>query len=534
MRNFIFSYLFGLYTCSIYSQINLFNLTPSIPNGINEQSIFHSVSADSNYLYVLGDYPYISDSILGITEIQSYFAKFNYLGEKLFQKNINIEPNSIYVGRKSLLQYNKKRNTYYHIVILDKNKINSRTNSFWTLEEISLDSGTPIQQFLIDSSFDLNSYLSYPYFDYDGNNAIRICGYLDPVGNKDPHFYLIELDTNFKVKFVDSVSINGDRYVPVKIKTSLNGESEVIAEKYSNSFKYDGTYYLKIGKKLEINKIKRANISSKFLVGRADRFSYHKLEIDNSWVFFIEYIEDTNASVLKKKPYVIKMSEGFDSVMWLRQMYDEKFPDSMIHSETASVLCSDGSGIIVCGDIDRWRSKQVSYGLIFKVGLNGDSLWLRKIVPINFDSLQSGYMYLYPMVETPYRTFVAVGSIADSYTWNRKPWLLHFDTHGCFIPGCEKTVSTKDIEEGKTKAFELYPNPVLSERLYLLSRINTNEEAYLSLIDLQGKVVKSMKLKLEKDVQYIINIPEDIPTGEYIFRIASKKYLQNNKVIISK
>ena len=107
-------------------------------------------------------------------EIQSYFAKFNYLGEKLFQKNINIEPNSIYVGRKSLLQYNKKRNTYYHIVILDKNKINSRTNSFWTLEEISLDSGTPIQQFLIDSSFDLNSYLSYPYFDFNWNISIPI------------------------------------------------------------------------------------------------------------------------------------------------------------------------------------------------------------------------------------------------------------------------------------------------------------------------------------------------------------------------
>ena len=78
-----------------------------------------------------------------------------------------------------------------------------------------------------------------------------------------------------------------------------------------------------------------------------------------------------------------------------------------------------------------------------------------------------------------------------------------------------------------------FPNPILSERLYFLSRISTNEEAYLSLIDLQGKVVKSMKLKLEKDVQYIINIPEDIPTGEYIFRIKSEEYIVSEKLIIN-
>ena len=67
----------------------------------------------------------------------------------------------------------------------------------------------------------------------------------------------------------------------------------------------------------------------------------------------------------------------------------------------------------------------------------------------------------------------------------------------------------------------------------MLSRVNTNEEAYLSLIDLQGKVVKSMKLKLEKDVQYIIDIPEDIPTGEYIFRIKSEEYIVSEKLIIN-
>ena len=532
-RKITFSFYCVLYTSSIYSQINLFNLTPRIINGINEQSVFYHVVADSNFIYVLGDYPYIKDSVLGITDIQAYLAKFNYQGEKVFQKDIDLDPNSLYVGHRSLLQRNDNRNTYYHMVVVDENKINSALTSNWVIEEISLDSGKVIQQYFVDHSFDVNAYLGYPQFHFDGNNAIKICGYLDPVGNKDPHFYLIELDTNFKVKFLDSVSINGDRYIPVKIKTSLNGESEVIAEKYNNKFVYDGTYYMNIGKKLEINKIKRANISSKFLVSDADRFSYHKIDQDSSWIFIIEYIKDTNVGFLKKRPHVIRLSGGFDSVMWLRQMYDEIYPDSVMHSENASVLCSDGSGIIVSGDICKWQSKQASYGLIFKVGLNGDSLWLRKLIPVNFDTLQSGKMYLYPLVETPYKTFVAVGSIADSYTWNRKPWLLHFDTHGCFIPGCEKTVSTKDIEEGKAKAFELYPNPILSERLYFLSRISTNEEAYLSLIDLQGKVVKSMKLKLEKDVQYIINIPEDIPTGEYIFRIKSEEYIVSEKLIIN-
>ena len=85
-RKITFSFYCVLYTSSIYSQINLFNLTPRIINGINEQSVFYHVVADSNFIYVLGDYPYIKDSVLGITDIQAYLAKFNYQGEKYFRK----------------------------------------------------------------------------------------------------------------------------------------------------------------------------------------------------------------------------------------------------------------------------------------------------------------------------------------------------------------------------------------------------------------------------------------------------------------
>ena len=101
------------------------------------------------------------------------------------------------------------------------------------------------------------------------------------------------------------------------------------------------------------------------------------------------------------------------------------------------------------------------------------------------------------------------------------------------MPGCEKIVSTKEIYEGKVKAFELFPNPVISDKIYLLSRINTKEDARISIIDLQGKEIKSMKLKLEASVQYFIPVPEEIPSGEYIFKIESKEYVIHEKIIIN-
>ena len=42
-----------------------------------------------------------------------------------------------------------------------------------------------------------------------------------------------------------------------------------------------------------------------------------------------------------------------------------------------------------------------------------------------------------------------------------------------------------------------------------------------------------MKLKLEASVQYFIPIPEEIPSGEYIFKIESKEYVIHEKIIIN-
>ena len=121
---------------------------------------------------------------------------------------------------------------------------------------------------------------------------------------------------------------------------------------------------------------------------------------------------------------------------------------------------------------------------------------------------------------------------SDRINEKLRSWLLQTDTHGCIIPGCEKIVSTKDIQEGKARAFELYPNPVVNDRIYLISRVSTEDKARISIIDLQGKLIKSMSLQLEEGVQYLIDLPQEIQAGEYIFRIESKAHLLNEKIVV--
>lgn len=112
--------------------------------------------------------------------------------------------------------------------------------------------------------------------------------------------------------------------------------------------------------------------------------------------------------------------------------------------------------------------------------------------------------------------------------------LIKTDSCGCVVPNCQKIVNNSDIESGKEKSFVIYPNPIIGDQLFMLSRITSKQNFNWSIIDLQGRVMISNELKVDQGVQYLIPIPETIPNGDYIFSIGNGTFEQDEKIVIKR
>ncbi|MFZ1516588.1 MAG: T9SS type A sorting domain-containing protein, partial [Saprospiraceae bacterium] len=193
---------------------------------------------------------------------------------------------------------------------------------------------------------------------------------------------------------------------------------------------------------------------------------------------------------------------------------------------------NDGSGMVICGSVFTQEVNEPDYGIIFKSNLNGDSLWTRDLQPLGWDSTRAWWMSMESIRTTPYNTLIVCGRVSDGSEEVIKGWLLHLDSEGCLVPGCDKVVSNTDIQSGKEKAFAIYPNPSVSNHLYLLSRIGDQSKVTLELIDLSGKVLHTSHFNPQLGTQYLLQFPSDLLNGEYLLKIQGKAYHQIEKIVV--
>ena len=92
----------------------------------------------------------------------------------------------------------------------------------------------------------------------------------------------------------------------------------------------------------------------------------------------------------------------------------------------------------------------------------------------------------------------------------------------------------EDIRSGKEKAFEIYPNPASSDHIYLQSRISSSQDYHLGIYNLQGKELKITRFRPQEGVQFILDLPLEIPNGEYILQISGTEFNQSEKLIIER
>ncbi|MBK9962707.1 MAG: T9SS type A sorting domain-containing protein [Saprospiraceae bacterium] len=254
---------------------------------------------------------------------------------------------------------------------------------------------------------------------------------------------------------------------------------------------------------------------------------------DGYYIVTNDWVLTNDIDPWKSIPYVYHVSAELDTV-YLRTRFQD--PLIMLGQNSSVITCMttqrDKSGLVTCGSLNTPPNYEPDYGWLFKCSLKGDSLWTRKLQPLGWDSARAWWISLESIRTTPYNTLVVCGRVSDQNDRMIKGWLLHLDSEGCLVPGCEKVVSNTDIHSGKEKAFAIFPNPSVSNHLYLLSRIGDHSRFILDLIDLSGKVLHTSHFNPQQGVKYIMEVPNELGNGEYILKIQGKEIQQTEKIVI--
>ncbi|MCB9307260.1 MAG: T9SS type A sorting domain-containing protein [Lewinellaceae bacterium] len=139
-------------------------------------------------------------------------------------------------------------------------------------------------------------------------------------------------------------------------------------------------------------------------------------------------------------------------------------------------------------------------GWILRLSPDGKKKWERIIGDLRFPG--DAFGEIFDVVEKEDGSLVAVGTILDTFssgiptTYNRDVWLLHLDSNGCVIPGCDDlfqgVVSLKELQgfSSSPVTFYVYPNPA-SGRVYIVPSNSEplKDDFLVTLTNLLGEVV---------------------------------------------
>src|SRR5690606_278412 len=161
-------------------------------------------------------------------------------------------------------------------------------------------------------------------------------------------------------------------------------------------------------------------------------------------------------------------------------------------------------------------------GVLFKAGLNGDSLWMKHYIPIEWDEYRVVYGRFVDIKTTPSGSVIEAEQISDRDLQIIRPWILHIDKDGCLVPGCNLASDTEDRAfTDHENRFKLYPNPSSSE-LYLLSAISNTNPVHIQVVSSTGMVIKARDFFPVAGFQYSLPV-DDLPPGVYHLILTDKR-----------
>ncbi len=227
-------------------------------------------------------------------------------------------------------------------------------------------------------------------------------------------------------------------------------------------------------------------------------------------------------------PYIVCVSSGFTEVYWETRLFDGDFKSSQPEFTTNSIA-EVSDGYIFAGSSDGAFGIETS-GLLGKVSLNGDSLWLKHIIPIEWDTIQGRYFSMQDIKTTSIGNIVIGGYGSDRYTSRILPWILHLDKDGCLEPGCNIT-STSFEERLQDIYFTMSPNPARDQcNIHLVRRQSTFSDFTLRVYNEWGGIMHELPLS-GNDINLIVDL-ENIPAGNYFVHLMDNQNQQFSRQLI--
>ncbi len=249
------------------------------------------------------------------------------------------------------------------------------------------------------------------------------------------------------------------------------------------------------------------------------------------WIFASQVVKPTdNCDFCSIDiPYVVSVSNDFSKVNWETRLFDGDITSSRPAFSVASIA-EVSDGYIFLGNTDGAHDLQTS-ALLGKVSLSGDSLWLKHIIPLQWDTAQAFWFYMEDIKTTLEGNILIGGYVSDGINQIIVPWIAQLDKDGCMEPGCN-SVSTKEPYDSENEIFSVYPNPATSY-IGIDCKSSLSEKCILSIYDLTGKLVSRNPFFSQNGYQFIVNIPDEV-SGQFVISIESEqgKLLYSKSIFI--
>lgn len=515
----------------LFSQAHqTFNLTPDI-RAYQQTSEFISMMLDSQFIYILGVKK--DEVIPGVVKIRNHYTKFDYLGN--FMNSSFFEDTALSkIYLKSAFSPVKINDSIYYVFIYTENDV-SRIYLDPTIIKFNIRTKNILQKINFRHPLGLDQGFTLQTISYDSITKSCAIGFQTYIG-ESVYVYIYELDSAFNIKKMFSLPKFPLLTIPDWIEKKSDGTYDLICDAYeirngdlTGIIKFT---FMNVDSTGNIRKKKDLNVSQPIGIVSGETYTIYR----NTDKTFNISAHEYNVKLDKAIPWAFHVSPEFDTIYWIKRFYD--YPEIKI--ENPQYLLNNmayspfDTSFVTSGDING-QGTQNTYGLLFKVTKDGDSLWTRKYLPAGFGTDRALWMNFYQVAISPHNTIIVCGRVSDVLEQVVKGWLLQLDKDGCLVPGCGELVKLKDILSGKENAFKIYPNPI-QDKFYLLSRISSNENYKLSIYNLEGQKLKETNIKPELGLQYIFMLPDDLLSGNYILSISDHKgkLIQNEKLLIQK
>ncbi len=504
----LFCFWFFALPCTIHSQ-TFFNVLPDV-GGVDMNGVCRISTFLEDSFHVIG---HRYDTIGEGSNVKPWGGMFNYSGE--LSNVYPIIDNEYSEPFDADILFKAEKNDSISFILARRNIQGPYFTPY--LFELNVHTGVVLNSVLlpIPEFSDKKSGIAGIEI---GKNIISILTFVDV--NDSKLLYVSQLD--FDLNLIETFQIKQSNvnlyplYFNVVDNIFFECIGNVLVTDSSSGKQFNDTYIVKFNKQTNEVLAKRIPSEYYYSFSTAASFTTYKTT-NNDWIIGLDRVVDKSDSCQNcfvSIPYIVALSENFDSILWETRFYDIPFHYSKVHFLHSITAVEDG--YIVSGNFESsGNSETPASGILLKASLNGDSLWMKHFIPIDWDDERVAWARLRDISTTPFGSVIALGEVWDKDLDALRPWILHLDADGCLLVDCN-LVANKSVSSNSASIFrfKVFPNPAF-EKLYFSCSLESDKNLSINLYTIDGKKIKSKSLSCRSDILYMISL-NNIPSGQYV------------------